>query len=409
MDFLIMPKSGKILIDAFLSVAEVAFSNQGSGPFSIKTSIANPHYSTNGPTAQSLRNEDSFKAFLKLIEEKSFIEILRMEFTVRQNNGNETLIYEKHEKDFFAHIKLNCPGMNNDEKVRSVESVNKHFQIQTAQEIRHSTLDDVEKSRLGYYELAIGQLTNTAAALSQNLAESEKKVNQFILEQSQKLEAQFQVRREALEKEYEQRKLSFDDEKKAFETEKSSFDLRQNTALRRKLHADIKELLNTQSKAELSESTSMKRWWIHVPCILSFMLSICLIYGFSSKLLSQDVVSLRILAPLGASIVLFASTLIFYIKWNNRWFEDHARAEFNNKKLQADTLRASWLVEMFFEWKDKKEVGIPDHLLNQLSEGLFKPADKEPENLHPLDQLFAMMRRARIAVHSDKVELDTKK
>jgi hypothetical protein len=86
--------------------------------------------------------------------------------------------------------------------------------------------------------------------------------------------------------------------------------------------------------------------------------------------------------PISAGTGIFVSTAIYYIRWNDRWFRDHASAEFANRKFGADILGASWLAELFFEWDEKKDFNFPPELLQSFARGLFTPGTNpngEPE------------------------------
>jgi hypothetical protein len=73
--------------------------------------------------------------------------------------------------------------------------------------------------------------------------------------------------------------------------------------------------------------------------------------------------------------VLFVSTAIFYIRWNDLWFKAHANADFENRKFYVDVVRASWIAELLFEWKEKKEVPFPEQLITSYPTGLFQSND----------------------------------
>ena len=68
---------------------------------------------------------------------------------------------------------------------------------------------------------------------------------------------------------------------------------------------------------------------------------------------------------------LFVTTAVFFIKWNNQWFQRHANEEFQLKRMELDIDRASWFVEMAFEWKEEKGEDIPEALIERLTHGLF--------------------------------------
>ena len=46
--------------------------------------------------------------------------------------------------------------------------------------------------------------------------------------------------------------------------------------------------------------------------------------------------------------------------------------------MELDIDRASWFVEMAFEWKDEKDEAIPDALIERLTQGLFAEPGGEP-------------------------------
>jgi hypothetical protein len=103
-----------------------------------------------------------------------------------------------------------------------------------------------------------------------------------------------------------------------------------------------------------------------------------------------------------ALTAVLVSTAVFYIRWNNRWFEQHATEEFRLKRLSLDLDRASWLVETAMEWKEEKGTEIPNILVERLSSGLFEPEAPKETPLHPADQLASALLGA-----SSEVSLET--
>jgi hypothetical protein len=61
----------------------------------------------------------------------------------------------------------------------------------------------------------------------------------------------------------------------------------------------------------------------------------------------------------------------WYLRWLNRWFEQHAAAEFNLKQFELDVDRASWVVETSMEWRASEHGVIPSHLLDSITRNLF--------------------------------------
>jgi hypothetical protein len=95
--------------------------------------------------------------------------------------------------------------------------------------------------------------------------------------------------------------------------------------------------------------------------------------------------------PLGAVGV--AGFLMYYIRWNDAWFRQHAEEEFRLKRLDLDIDRANWMVEMMLEWKEEKASTIPPELIDRLSRNLFAAdaGDKGPVQHPAQDALAALL------------------
>ena len=83
----------------------------------------------------------------------------------------------------------------------------------------------------------------------------------------------------------------------------------------------------------------------------------------------------------------FIASIIFYIRWNDNWFRQHADEEFRLKRLELDIDRASWVVEMALEWKDEEGREIPGHLIERLTDNLFVTQDESKKVKHPSEDL----------------------
>ena len=81
-----------------------------------------------------------------------------------------------------------------------------------------------------------------------------------------------------------------------------------------------------------------------------------------------------------------AATIIFYIRWNDSWFRQHADEEFQLKRFELDIDRASWVVEMALEWKDEKGTEIPEELIERFTENLFKDQNIFESAKHPSEE-----------------------
>jgi hypothetical protein len=85
-------------------------------------------------------------------------------------------------------------------------------------------------------------------------------------------------------------------------------------------------------------------------------------------------------------------TLLYYIKWQNRWAEQHIVSEFQLQQFYIDVNRANWVIESCLEWRKETESAIPKELLGSITTGLFVNNQSEPERvIHPADELASAL------------------
>lgn len=85
-------------------------------------------------------------------------------------------------------------------------------------------------------------------------------------------------------------------------------------------------------------------------------------------------------------------TILFYIKWQNRWAEYHATTEFQLQQFQIDVNRANWVLESCLEWFNETKTEIPPVLLEQFTKNLFIGENKHLEKvIHPSDELASAL------------------
>ena len=96
-----------------------------------------------------------------------------------------------------------------------------------------------------------------------------------------------------------------------------------------------------------------------------------------------------------SSVATMISTAIYYLKWTDRWFREHADAEFAAKRYKADILRASWLAELAGEWKKTKDgEALSPLLIEAFSRNLFANVSISNPSEHPLDEVTNLLKRA---------------
>jgi hypothetical protein len=123
--------------------------------------------------------------------------------------------------------------------------------------------------------------------------------------------------------------------------------------------------------------------------VATFSFASALAFGY--KVFSASTPDWHHLAPFSAATLTLLSTFIYFVRWNDQWAKEHARAEIRIKRFSEDILRASWIAELFFETKDKN-IQVPDTLFTNFSQGLF---GDEPlaETQHPVDQVADLVKK----------------
>jgi|TARA_A100001518_G_C1223700_1_gene69737 uncharacterized membrane protein (DUF485 family) len=234
------------------------------------------------------------------------------------------------------------------------------------------------------------------------------------------LEEAFSTREQELTKNHQRLSEQLQEKEQAFEERKKELDSKSNTHARRQIRKDIiSEIKKRQTEFKLTSGTNSLRTPVAASMLGLIVLFIALagfsIRDFYHALTLNDTSALWI--P-GLKQVIYSfgavGSILFYIRWQNRWFEQHSLAEFQLKQLELDMERASWIVETSLEWNDAKGNPIPPELLDSLSRNLFTPQGEKVESLvHPADQLAsAIMGTAsmvKLKTGNTEVEIDPRK
>lgn len=181
----------------------------------------------------------------------------------------------------------------------------------------------------------------------------------------------------------------------ALELRAKDLDDRDSRHVRREIRKDLKKALADRSqKFELSNSTVGKRRVIHGLFAILLAVSLAMLWQFLPKT-TEDYEAADFWVRVGKSAfaaLAFAMTAVFYIRWNDWWFRQHADEEFRLKRLELDIDRASWVVEMALEWQREKGAGpVPAEIMEGITRNLFEsPAASRP--MHPAeDALTALL------------------
>lgn len=208
----------------------------------------------------------------------------------------------------------------------------------------------------------------------------------FVRERSREFE---KITKE-LEVEFEDRQSTLAKREEQLNARAEELDDRASRHARRQLRMDFKDMIRTRSESfALSKKTIGKRKMVHGAYAalvgVTGYFAFVWVYQFAKWSASGPNLAEGPQAWLmavfgikaGAAVAALAAAIIFYIRWNDSWFRQHADEEFRMKRFELDIDRASWVVEMALEWGDDKGRDIPQGLVERLSAGLF---DDRPQS-----------------------------
>ncbi len=259
-------------------------------------------------------------------------------------------------------------------------------------------------------EVALARLEKTAANLMGEMENTRKQREQELDAKEQVLKGRYDQKAAELETDIKSRQDELEKRSSELDALKKELDDRAAKHARRQHYKDIKEKFKSwNEKFEVTSGTSKLRrsgFW--------FTLFLIVLNGCLAGWFLLQSVSVQETPALIAAIVkqvtltiLFVSFSLFFIRWNNQWFQRHADEEFRLKRMELDIDRASWFVEMAFEWKDEKSEAIPIELIERLTHGLFID-EGSSQSVEPADLLAqALLGAARFKVKMpDGTELE---
>lgn len=172
---------------------------------------------------------------------------------------------------------------------------------------------------------------------------------------------------------------------------KAQFDDRSARHVRRDSVKGLKGIISRRGENfALTRDTQKKRWVIHLIFVVLLGVSATVLaFGlFQQPAQTEQGAQLWLhLLRIPAGALGFAFAAVFYIRWNDHWFRQHADEEFRLRQLELDIDRASWVTELALEFRDEQG-NLPAALLDRLSAGLFVSRSSEGVR-HPTQDILS--------------------
>lgn len=90
---------------------------------------------------------------------------------------------------------------------------------------------------------------------------------------------------------------------------------------------------------------------------------------------------------LSLTVLGLVGSVVYYIRWQDRWANQHAAAEWQLRQFQLDISRANWVIESGLEWNKSTGALMTDALVDRVTHGLFVKENEPAQVLHPADEL----------------------
>ena len=223
-------------------------------------------------------------------------------------------------------------------------------------------------------------------------------------EHKQELTASFDEKNRALEANHEARTAEFEAREQDLTTRRRELDDRSARHARREQSRALQQKISDRSaKFTLTSETRRKRIPVHVilGSLLLFSGSLTA-YSLLVPTTATEGVGFWLglgRLPLGA--LGFALTTIFYIRWSDQWFRQHADQEFRLQQLALDVDRAGYAAEMLLEWQEDKGGEMPAVMIDRLTAGLFTDQARTARVRHPSEDMTAGLLKAASGVRLD--------
>lgn len=411
--------AGAVFVDKILSVLESALPGNLTFALQIGTNISNLSIGTQQSAPADIRKQATIKDSLPLLNENPFVVCTSMSLMGPQNQ--QVLAYTVTSPDQIIGY-FSLPGGERAWQIALLRELRRHFSLFDKASLIATLQTDGISDGLREREVAIATLENQFTKLkdfTERLAISERETR---LKLQEELEHSYKERRDTLELEYQTQRAALDNHKREtdaaaqereldFKRRQDAFETRESKFVRRDLLKRIEEVLSKNQGPLLSDATIEKRKPIHY--ILLSLTSVALV-AFALvfyRVLSAQTFDWHLLLPLTATFSLVVTTLIYYARWMDKWFREHADVEFVSARYKADMLRASWVAELVSEMRQlgtSENTEVPTALLEALTRHLFVPQVDTPSE-HPLEQVTGLLRRAsEIKVSKDGLEIKSK-
>lgn len=309
------------------------------------------------------------------------LRVVNLRYDAKQNQ-HLTLRYDVNTGSLHAKFSVNGAQKNPGVAEKLVAACAKHFRWATWEESRFVGMPAAYQEHVRAVEETFSKREERMNAAFERLVQQQERAGSKLAKDREAFEGEKQKERDALQVERETQEKELRAEREALEDRERQFEMRDSEIVRRDIQKQTNELLERYEDFEVSKPTIRKRWPVHGAAVAGILLAIGLYVWVAHRILERDQIDALRVSMLATATILLATVFGFYLRFMTGWFNLRARAEADIRTFRVDWLRASWLVELLFQWRKPTDGGaapkdMPPEVLHALSRGLFSESQEE--------------------------------
>lgn len=339
----------------------------------------------------------------------------------------------------------NVGGVSVEDRLALVAILNKKLKAFDPARTMPGSVSEESKQLEALHQSTLERLEQLAEDVIHKSTDFRINLEQQHADKLQKLEAALATRKEELETRHNVELSILKEKENALATKLVAIDDRNNTHVRREIRDRmLDDVKNRIQDFGVSRATTSKRQPVLIGIVvlamsLALLLSLSFLelksyrktlegpglfdqlIGSASSAINNPNTTVNqyrpeagltylylLLARIALLTLGFVATLLYYIRWQNKWAEQHSISEFQLQQFYIDVNRANWAIESGLEWRKETDSEIPEMLLSSITKNLFS-TQSEPETvLHPADELASalMGSASKVKLRVGENELD---
>lgn len=320
-------------------------------------------------------------------------------FSLTLKKGTSNYSYKLKREDILDSITVNYTNGNNNQQqtihpkilMDWMQKVQKLF----PQHARDAKIDKLIGDELAEFyrkrESALCRLEGASHELFESLALQRAEADKAITNERQTLQESWDHKQQKLEADYQNKLADLEQKNALLDEREAKINDNNSKYERRSLRDQLKASISSRNERfTVTKDTMRTRLPVHVIYMVLVGVSGFFLVLFSLALSKNPSDYVLLFKTITSSAVLLTTALL-YIRWNDAWSQRYANEEFNQKRLELDIDRASWVVEMLLEWDEAKDQPIPPELINRLTNCLFERVEQESNSNQQADFLSTLL------------------